>query len=347
MSATRLGFGLITCQHHPDDRRPDTERYRQALELAAQADQLGLDSVWVSEHHFVDDGYCPSLLPLAAAIAARTERCAVATGLLLAPLHEPVRIAEDAAVVDCLSDGRLLLGLGLGWRTEELRALRVAPADRVRRLRDTIATLRQGWSGQPTRGGAGVCYPEVLVTPGPARPGGPPIWVGAMGEGAVRRAGRLADGFLATEASPAAFAEQVGWALEARAQSGGDPATLAVGAIVSVFPWEGPNAFERILPFHQYVDWKYQDMEVRAYGTDRRQLAPPRPDASETERLRSTILAGSPEQVAEGLAAYATAAGRPVHLVARGYWPGLDPGVQRETLACLGERVLPLLTRTG
>ncbi len=347
MSTSKLGFGLITCQRHPDDRRPDTERYRQALELAAMADRLGFDSVWVSEHHFVDDGYCPSLLPLAAAIAVRTERCAIATGLLLAPLHEPVRIAEDAAVVDCLSGGRLLLGLGLGWRAEELRALRVSPADRVGRLRDMVATLRQGWSGQPTTGGEAVRYPHVLVTPGPARPGGPPIWIGAMGESAVRRAGRLGDGFLATEASPAAFAEQVGWALDARARAGGDPTTLAVGAVVSVFPFEGRDAFQRILPFHQYVDWKYQDMEGRAYGTDRRRLAPPRPDAAETERLRATILAGPPDQVAEGLAAYAAAAGCPVHLVARAYWPGLDPGVQAETLALLGERVLPLLDRAG
>ena len=127
-----FGFGLITCQRYPGDSRSDTELYRQALALAEDADAFGLDSVWVSEHHFVDDAYLPSLLPLCAAIAARTRRVRVGTALLLAPLHDPVRIAEDAAVVDLISGGRLVLGLGLGWRPEEFDALGIPLADRVR-----------------------------------------------------------------------------------------------------------------------------------------------------------------------------------------------------------------------
>ena len=161
-----LGFGLITCQRYPGDPRSDTELYAQALELAEQAEQGGLDSVWVSEHHFVDDGYLPSLLPLSAAIAARTRRVRVGTGLLLAPLHDPLRLAEDAAVTDLISGGRLTLGVGLGWREEEFAGLGVPLAQRVPRLVASLDTMRRAWRGDLVAGGAD--RPAVPVRP--ARP---------------------------------------------------------------------------------------------------------------------------------------------------------------------------------
>lgn len=92
---------------------------------------LGLDSVGVSEHHFVDDSYMPSLLATCAAMAARTERIKLGTALL----HEPVGLAEDATV-DLISGGRLVLRLGLGWHDEEFEGLGVSPRDRVPRFGD-------------------------------------------------------------------------------------------------------------------------------------------------------------------------------------------------------------------
>src|SRR5229473_3311993 len=149
-----LGFGFITCQRYPGDDRSDVELYAQALHLAAQAERLGLDSVWVSEHHFVDDGYLPSLLPLCAAIAARTRRVRIGTGVVLAPLHDPLRLAEDAAVTDLIAGGRLILGIGLGWRQEEFDALGVPLAERVPRMVASMDTMRRAWRGGLARGGA-------------------------------------------------------------------------------------------------------------------------------------------------------------------------------------------------
>src|SRR5438876_9557692 len=101
----RVGFGSLTCQRGPGDTRSDGERYREALDLAGEAERLGFDSVWLSEHHFFADGYTPSVLVQAGAIAARTETIAIGTGGLLGPLHNAVRLAEDAAAVQLPARG--------------------------------------------------------------------------------------------------------------------------------------------------------------------------------------------------------------------------------------------------
>ncbi len=339
----KLGFGLITCQRYPGDPRSDEDRYTEALELAEQAERIGLDSVWVSEHHFVDDAYLPSVLPMCAAIAARTRRVLVGTALLLAPLIEPLRLVEDAAVVDLLSRGRLVLGLGLGWRAEEFEAFGVPLRERVSRLEEAVRVARQAWAGKLVTGGTR-SYPGVAVTPAPSRAGGPPLWIGALSEPAVRRAGRIGDGFMATDVTAESFAEQVRWAREERERSGRDPATLAISLHLPTFAFEGNprRAWELVRPYHRYVSWKYEDMD----GARSRlgpPVAPPPLPSGEEEALRASILLGTPEEVAEQIARFRDAAGGDVHYIARLYWPGMDRALQREALDVFGERVAPLL----
>lgn len=338
-----LGYGLLTCQRHPDERRTDAELYAEALGLAVEAERLGLDSVWTSEHHFVDDRYMSAQLVMLAAIAARTTRIRIGAGLYLLPLYEPLHAAEDAATVDLLSNGRLILGLGLGWRDEEFEALGIARRTRVARLEAGIEVLRQAWTPGALVTGDGEVfrYPSVSATPPPAQPGGPPLWIGALVEAAVRRAGRIGDGLMGTEADAATFGEQVRWALEEVDRAGGDPDRFAVSIHRPVFCWEGPDAWDRAAPYHWYTTWKYEDMEVTRSSRIPRPV--PAIPLDRIEALRADLLHGSPEQVAEGIAAYETAAGVPVHFIARSYFPGLDPAVQAETLALLGDRVLPLL----
>jgi alkanesulfonate monooxygenase SsuD/methylene tetrahydromethanopterin reductase-like flavin-dependent oxidoreductase (luciferase family) len=336
-----FGFGLITCQRYPGDGRTDVELYAEALALAEEAERLGFDSVWSSEHHFVDDGYAPSLLPLSAAIAARTRRALIGTALLLAPLHEPVRVAEDAAVVDLLSGGRFVLGVGMGWREEEFEGFGIPARDRVPRLEDSIAVYRQAWAGDLVTGGRHRRYPNVPVRPLPARPGGPPIWVGGSAEAAVRRAGRLGDGFMASGGTPASFAKKVALAREAHAQAGRpDPFALAVH--LPTFAWHGDDAWERVRDHYRYAVWKYDDMEAARSRTGG-PPAPPPLSPGEEAALKEGILLGPPDEVASGIAAMREAAGGELHFTARLYWPGMDPGVQREAMAVFAHEVIPKL----
>jgi len=336
-----FGFGLITCQRYPGDARSDAELYAEALQLAAEAERLGFDSVWTSEHHFVDDAYLPSVLTLSAAIAARTERVAIGTALLLAPLHEPIRVAEDASVVDLVSGGRLILGVGLGWREEEFDGLRVSPRERVARLEDAIAVYRQAWRGELVTGGQAIRYPSVPVRPLPARPDGPPVWVGAMSEPAVRRAGRLGDGFMATEVTATSLREQVAVARAAHAAAGRED-DLAISVHLPTFAWDGDDAWERVRDHHRYVAWKYDDMDV-ARSRLGEPLPPPPTTAEEEAALREQIVLGRPDEVAEAIAALRDAAGGDLHYIARLYWPGMDPSVQREAMATFAEEVIPKL----
>jgi alkanesulfonate monooxygenase SsuD/methylene tetrahydromethanopterin reductase-like flavin-dependent oxidoreductase (luciferase family) len=339
-----FGIGLITCQRYPNDPRSDAVLYAQALELAAQADHLGLDSVWVSEHHFVDDSYLPSLLTMCAALAARTERIFIGTGLLLAPLHDALRLAEDAAVVDLISEGRLILGLGLGWRAEEFEGLGVSLKDRVPRLVDTMTTLRQAWSGEAVTGGTQTTYPGLAVRPQPHQAGGPPLWIGALSEPAIRRAGTLADGFLATEVDPEQFATQVGWAREERSRRSAASRPFTIGLHLPTFVWDEPDAFEIVRDQLHYVDWKYEDMDG-ARGRTGEPPAPPALTMAEEDRLRRTSLVGTPDEVAERIHRFHQVAGSDFHFIARLYLPGLDYEVQQRTLELFASEVVPRVRR--
>ena len=186
-----------------DFRNPDfagttmAERYEAALDMAEWADRLGFVIIVLSEHHGSDDGYLPSPLAMAAAIAARTEQARIRIAALIAPFHDPLRVAEDVAVVDLLSNGRLDLVVANGYVPGEFAMFGCELSDRVRRTTETVATLRQAWTGEPFefRGRT------VQIRPTPAQPGGPPIVLGGSGPKAARRAARIADGFMPSDGS--------------------------------------------------------------------------------------------------------------------------------------------------
>ncbi|MEM7008527.1 MAG: LLM class flavin-dependent oxidoreductase [Thermodesulfobacteriota bacterium] len=187
----KFGVGYYTMQSPPHNKRSHKELYGEMLEEISMADQMGFDSAWLSEHHFLEDGYCPSLLLTAAAIAARTNNIRIGTGVLLLPLHDPVRVAEDAAVADLISNGRLILGIGLGYREEEFSGFGRTLKQRRGRMEEGIEVLTKSWANESfSIDGKYYQLDNVNVTPKPVQQ--PiPIWIGAFTEPAIRRAARI------------------------------------------------------------------------------------------------------------------------------------------------------------
>lgn len=172
------------------------DRYQAALDMAQWADNLGIPaSIAVSEHHGSEDGYIPSPQLILAAMAARTKNVRLSVAALIAPFHDPLRIAEDFCVLDNLSQGRVDLIVAGGYAPSEFAMFDVPVKERPKRVTEAVHTLKAAFAGKPFdyRGRT------VHITPAPVRPGGPSVLMGGASEGAARRAARIADGFVPSE----------------------------------------------------------------------------------------------------------------------------------------------------
>jgi alkanesulfonate monooxygenase SsuD/methylene tetrahydromethanopterin reductase-like flavin-dependent oxidoreductase (luciferase family) len=166
---------------------PREDLYATALEQAAYLDEHGFDTLVLSEHHGVDDGYLPSPLVMAAAFAACTHRIRITIAALLVPLHEPLRLAEDIAVLDNVSRGRTGFVFGLGYRPEEYAMFDKAWKERGDDIEEAIGTLLTAWSGEPFE----YHGRSVRVTPAPYSTPRPMVFYGGVSRAAARRAARL------------------------------------------------------------------------------------------------------------------------------------------------------------
>jgi probable F420-dependent oxidoreductase len=334
-----LGFGLLSAQLKPGETGW-TRAYDETVRLAVEAERLGFTSVWTTEHHFVDDGYMPSLLVVSAALAQATSRIELGTGVILAPMHHPLRLAEDAATVQLLSHGRLVLGLGLGWSEVEFAGLGADARRRGAAMGEILRILPRAWSGEPfTHQGKVYDLPTLAVRPTPSTP--IPVLIGGSAEPAIRRAARLADGIFAN-APVEKLIEQVRWVLDECERIGRDPSSFRFIHYSVLLP--GASREEALARYRDALwamQWKYSDMEASAS----RPLPPPSPppfDRPDDALLKGrATYAGTCDELIEALLDIRDQVGVPLEFVARSHFPLLEYDAQVDLMQQLAEGVAP------
>jgi alkanesulfonate monooxygenase SsuD/methylene tetrahydromethanopterin reductase-like flavin-dependent oxidoreductase (luciferase family) len=228
-----MKIGLLAdVRNPPPYARPWPELYARTLEWIEEADRLGAAAIFFGEHHLTADGYMPQPLTFCAAVAARTSRIRIGTEVILGALRHPLHVAEEAAVVDVLSNGRVELGFGAGYVPQEFAAFGVAKADRFKLLDANIVEVQR--------------LLAEAVSPGPVQDA-IPVWVGYFGPSGARRAGRMGVGLFSA----------IPWCLEpyleGLAEGGHDPAGARMSCGMDVVVTSDPErARARIEPHIRY-----------------------------------------------------------------------------------------------
>lgn len=345
-----LRFGLLWPFRNPDWARVGwDEFYRSHLELIVDSERMGFDQAWLTEHHFIDDGYSPSLLPIGAAIAARTQRIRIGTFLLLLPLHNPVRVAEDTATVDLISGGRFDLGVGLGYRVGEFDDQGIPARERAGRMQENLTIVRRLLSGETvTIEGKYSKLRDIRISPPALQRPHPPIWVGGTAPQAVERAARMGFNFLTGGPGSANLYD------DALRAEGHDPADFRVAATrpAYVAPTR-EQAWELAAAPLRYMAAGYLQWTAEANG------ASGAPDQTATlpsvgeiigkqslEFFGEGTLVGTPDDVIAQIEEY-RARSRLTDLVCGMALPGMPPDQIRAGMELFAREVIPHFREKG
>lgn len=306
--------------------RPWSHVYGRTIELVEEAERLGCRSAWFSEHHLFDDGYLTQPLTYMAAVAARTSTIRLGTAIMIGPLREPALVAEETTVVDLISNGRVEIGVGAGYRSPEFDLYNMTLDKRYDRNDQLVRELRRFWR-------------EGVLTPPPVQ-AEIPIWMGYQGPRGARRAGVLGEGLMSVDCS---LLEPYYEGLEA---GGHDRSTARTCGNVSIYATRDPERdWPKLAPHVAYWADSYRAHAVR--GTDF-----PMPGPVDPERMRAkpgivsgfrSISVATPEVIAEQIRELVR------DTPAKTVFTFVDPGgglsdeMVVEHIRCLIEDVAPLV----
>ena len=332
MASKPLRFGVMyDCRHVPGGDMTMTDVYAATIEQAVLADELGFDHVWFTEHHFLEDGYLPAFQPLAGAIAARTKQIRISNDIAPLPLYHPIRLAEELAVLDQISNGRMEFGIGMGYVPKEFDAFGVPLRNRVSMTDEAIEILRLAWGEGPfSFRGKRYNLSNIDVHPKPVQPGGPPLWIAAMKEPGALRAARFGTNLL-----PQGRREEVldPWRDAVNAK-GEDPDDYRVGIIRSVYVTDDRER-----------DWpKIREAErfrMGVYGSFMAET-PDEYGWGSSDGIPQNVIVGDATQVTKEISEFINTYGI-TDIATSGLPPGIEPEFMAANLERLASEVIPNL----
>ncbi len=335
-----LNVGLLfPFRNPPAWRMPFADFYAEQLAQTRYAEELGFDEIWLTEHHFAEDGYSPAILPIASAIAAITKRIRIGTYLVLLPLHNAVRVAEDAATIDIISNGRFDLGVGQGYAPGEFAAYGINRKTRAGRLEEGIEVMRGAWTQDDfSYSGKHYNVKNIRLMPRPVQSPHPPLWIGAGAPKAIERAARMGCHYQSL-ASPVAQKTYD----DALRKAGRDPKNFHAAQLH--FTYVGRTTDEAWAHaqdhLHYMITWY---MRWLVESGDLHGAAPTLPEASKLRDSQSMfpLLVGNPDDVAAKLNR-SMGEVRTTHLVLGMHLPGIAPERSRRSMELFAREVAPQL----
>jgi alkanesulfonate monooxygenase SsuD/methylene tetrahydromethanopterin reductase-like flavin-dependent oxidoreductase (luciferase family) len=323
-----MDIGIGPLGDLPESRTTPSGLTSEVVETATRAEALGFDAAWVGERHFAPETVTASApFTLLGALAGATESIRLGTSVSVLPLHHPIRLAEQVATLDAVSDGRITLGGGIGYMDAEYDTFGADADRRVGELLDCVEVLKEAAAHEPLDYD-GYChdFEGITVEPRYTQDPRPPIWLGGTVPASMERAATVADGFLGAPTGTETY-EAARPVLE---EACDDYGAFRTGAMVNVFVADSTEAaLETVEPGLLYLARRY----ARWIGYE----APDEPDTS-------TGVYGTPAEVIEGLREYVDILGEEnTHLLVRLHYPDVPREASDRSLELFADEVLPAL----
>ena len=186
-----MKFGMLHFFEHPAGGKSERQIVREQLDCMRAAEDMGFDSIWAPEHHSTEYGFSASPMVTLAAIASVTKRIRLGSGVLVLPFNDPIRLAEEGAMVDLMSDGRLDLGVGRGFQPIEYQGFTVDQSKSREIFDEALDVIVRAWTEEPMSfKGGHFDIPRQSVRPKPLQKPHPPIWIAAISDPSFELAGR-------------------------------------------------------------------------------------------------------------------------------------------------------------